>query len=112
MEGSQTRNKLIQAGAYILFVLGLIVFAGLLLAGIALFFYYPDGSLYKKSVVAGGALIIALIVLLLSIAVFESMLELTKVEEAVLELEEKLDEEEAEDRKGKIDIAKEDDLNV
>lgn len=112
MEGSSTRNKLIQAGAYVLFSLGLIVFVALFLAGIALFFYYPDGSLYKKSIVGGAVLVVALIILLLSIAVFESMLELTKVEEAVLELEEKLDPEGTADREDKEETAKEEILNV
>lgn len=82
-------NKgVVKTGAYLLFILGIIISLALLFGGVFIFIYFPEGNMQKKALSAGGLVIAAVLVFLMALSLFESITEVTKLEEEVGELEE------------------------
>lgn len=77
------RSAFIKFGAYLILILG-ILFSLVFIAGAGyVFVFYPEAIAQKRALVGTGILIGGIIILILAVAVFESMLELTRIEQKV-----------------------------
>jgi hypothetical protein len=83
-------NIFVRAGSFVLLIIGALISLTLLLAGVVMFFYFPDASMLKKAMIGGAFIIVGLIIALLTISLFESMREILKVEREILELEDEV----------------------
>ncbi len=85
------RELTIKIGAYTLLVFGEIVALILLAFSVYIFIAYPDTSLERKTLVGLFFLILTFIFAVLSLAFFESMMELIHIDKEVEELVEELE---------------------
>jgi Mg2+/citrate symporter len=83
------REAFIKIGAYIIMTFGIAVFLAFLGLSIYLFVAYPDFSAQKKALVGSGFLIVGVVEMIVTISIFEAMIELTRIEEKVDPLESK-----------------------
>jgi len=77
------RETFIKIGAYLLLIAGIVValvFVGL---SIYVFVFYPDAEAQKRALIGSGALIVGAFFAIVSIAIFEALIELTRIEEKV-----------------------------
>lgn len=81
-----SKKIILKIGAYTILVVGVALFAALLLVGVILLVSYPDASLSKKVITMGGIVIAGAIIFLIALSLFESLLEVVKLEDEVTEI--------------------------
>lgn len=81
-----SKKIILKIGAYTILVVGVALFAALLLVGVILLVSYPDASLSKKVITMSGIVIAGAIIFLIALSLFESLLEVVKLEDEVTEI--------------------------
>lgn len=82
----EKKHLIIKIGAYIILTLGILIAAGLFLGAVILLVSTPDASIQRKVTAALLIVICSFVMALVSLSMFESMLELITVEDQLLEL--------------------------
>lgn len=77
------RDNLIKLGAYLILILGIISVITFAVVSIYVFVFYPQAVAEKRVLVGTGALTLGVVVLMVSIGIFEAMIELTRIEKKV-----------------------------
>lgn len=81
------KNSLIKIGAYLLLATGSIIALGLIFTALATIVLFPEANLTKKLFVAAGMVIVGGIIFMISLGLFEFMMEIIKIEQEVAVLE-------------------------
>lgn len=84
------KNNLIKIGAYLILIFGSIIALGLILTALITIVLFPEANLTKKILVAGGMVIVAAIIFMISLGLFEFMIEIIEIEQEVAKLEKEL----------------------
>lgn len=74
------KNRMIKIGAYLVLISGIAFCLLLIIIGIALFLAFPDANLAKKLGMAGIILIIIVLVMIFILSIFDSMIDIVKME--------------------------------
>lgn len=77
------RDNLIKLAAYLILILGVLCVITFAVISIYVFVFYPQAVAEKRVLVGTGALVIGVVALLVSIGIFEAMIELTRIEQKV-----------------------------
>jgi len=78
-----SKKNIIKIGAYLILVLGIILILSLLVLGAVLLVAYPEASLAKKMMVVSGILIIGAIITIITLSLFDSLLEILRIDEKI-----------------------------
>lgn len=73
------KNRIIRIGAYFLFILGIIISIALLGLAVGLFMILPESSLQKRVIVSGLLIFFGIATFLISLSVFETMIEIADI---------------------------------
>lgn len=68
-------------GAYLILIIGILIASGLTFISVYVYVFYPDSTVQKRALVGTGTLIAAAIVLVVAIAMFESIIEIVEIEQ-------------------------------
>jgi len=77
------RDNLIKLAAYLILILGIISVVTFAVISIYVFVFYPQAIAEKRVLVGTGALTLGVVVLMVSIGIFEAMIELTRIEKKI-----------------------------
>ena len=75
------KSALVKFGAYLILLLGILIALAFVGASVYVYIFYPEANAQKRAMVGTGFLIFGIILLIISIAIFEAMIELTRIEE-------------------------------
>jgi len=77
------RDNLIKIGAYLILILGVLTVIAFAVLSIYIFVFYPQALAQKRVLVGTGSLIAGVVTLVISIALFEAMIDLVRIEKKV-----------------------------
>lgn len=82
------KRYVIKIGAHIILIGGFLLILAILFGGVLLFIAYPDAIFLKKMLVTTGLFIICVLIALVSLSVYESLVEVVKLENKVEAMDE------------------------
>jgi len=83
----EKKHLIIKIGAYVILVLGFLIALAILLAAVITLVSMPDASIQRKITASLLMLICSFIISLITLSIFESMIDLIVVEDKLFELE-------------------------
>ncbi|MFA5927661.1 MAG: hypothetical protein WCT32_01730 [Patescibacteria group bacterium] len=85
----KSKNILVRTGAYLCLVIGVTIALAIVLMALIVLIRYPEAVVQKKIGIVVGLLIVSVLIALITIAIFELMLEVTDIEEKMNGIQEK-----------------------
>ena len=82
-KGVPMQKPLVKFAAYVIIILGILLAAANIIGAIVLFIVFPEGNMTKLSLVAAGLVILGIILGIVGYAIFEALMETTRIEEEI-----------------------------